>query len=164
LSCYSYNLVLFGGSYNAVLTVMGNADTPYKIGNIPDCSSNTIGLGEQTGAYPAYYGAGGYNGSEPYNTWSWPATPLTTGGTYGPYSPDPSFLAGGPNHGANYPLPQCGVSPMQADATRFQSSHTNLINVLMMDGSVRAITASVSQYNWNLALNPSDGLVFDSSW
>jgi prepilin-type N-terminal cleavage/methylation domain-containing protein len=164
LSCYSYNLVLFGGSYNAVNTTLGQSSSPYKIGNIPDGSSNTIGLGEQVGAYPAYYSAGGYNGSEPYNTWAWPATPLTTGGTYGPYSPDPSYLPGGANYGANYPLPQCGVNPMQADPTRFQSTHTGLLLVGMMDGSVRPVTASVSQYSWNLALNPADGQVFDSSW
>ena len=164
LSCYSYNLVLFGGSYNAVNTTLGRSATSYKIGNIPDGSSNTVGLGEQTGAYPAYYGAGGYGGAEPYNTWAWPATPLTTGGTYGPYSPDPAYLPGGSLYGSNYPMPQCGINPMQSDPTRFQSSHTGLILVGLMDGSVRPITSGVSQYNWNLALNPADGQVFDSSW
>jgi hypothetical protein len=29
---------------------------------------------------------------------------------------------------------------------------------------VRTVGAGVSQYNWNLALNPADGQVFDSSW
>lgn len=164
LSCYSYNLVLFGGSYNAVNTTIGRSATSYKIGNIPDGASNTVGLGEQTGAYPAYYGAGGYGGAEPYNTWAWPATPLTTGGTYGPYSPDPAYLPGGSLYGSNYPMPQCGINPMQSDPTRFQSMHTGLILVGLMDGSVRPITSGVSQYNWNLALNPADGLVFDSSW
>ena len=32
------------------------------------------------------------------------------------------------------------------------------------DGSVRTVGSGVSQYNWNLALNPADGQVFDSSW
>jgi prepilin-type N-terminal cleavage/methylation domain-containing protein len=164
LSCYSYNLVLFGGSYNAVNTTIGRSATSYKVGNIPDGSSNTVGLGEQTGAYPAYYGAGGYGGAEPYNTWAWPATPLTTGGTYGPYSPDPAYLPGGSLYGSNYPMPQCGINPMQSDPTRFQSSHTGLILVGLMDGSVRPVSSGVSQYSWNLALNPADGLVFDSSW
>jgi prepilin-type N-terminal cleavage/methylation domain-containing protein len=164
LSCYSYNLVLFGGSYSAVNTIVGRSASPYRIGNIPDGSSNTIGLGEQTGAYPAYYGAGGYNGSEPYNTWPWPATALTTGGTYGPYSPDPAYLPGGALYGTNYPVPQCGVTPTHADPTRFQSCHTGLLFVGLMDGSVRPIAAGVSQYNWNLALNPADGMVFDPSW
>jgi prepilin-type N-terminal cleavage/methylation domain-containing protein len=164
LSCYSYNLVLFGGSYGAVNTILGRSASPYKIGNIPDGSSNTIGLGEQTGGYPAYYDSTGYGGSEAYNTWAWPATPLTTGGTYGPYSPDPAYLPGGALYGANYPLPQCGVTPMQADPIAFQSMHTGLLLVGMMDGSVRPVTSGVSQYSWNLALNPADGQVFDNSW
>jgi prepilin-type N-terminal cleavage/methylation domain-containing protein len=164
LSCYSYNLVLFGGSYNAVNTVLGRSASPYKIGNIPDGSSNTIGLGEQTGGYPGSFSNNGYNGSEAYNTWAWPATPLTTGGTYGPYSPDPTYLPGGALYGANYPMPQCGVTPLQSDPTRFQSCHPGIINVSMMDGSVRTIGSGVSQFNWNLALNPADGQVFDGSW
>jgi len=164
LSCYTYNLVLFGGSYNAVLQNIGRPSSTFKVGNIPDGSSNTIGLGEQIGAYPAYYGANNYGGSEAYNTWAWPATPLTTGGTYGPYSPDPSYLPGGAFYGANYPMPQCGVNPQQANPISFQSTHTGLILVGMMDGSVRPVTSGVSQYSWNLALNPADGLVFDSTW
>jgi prepilin-type N-terminal cleavage/methylation domain-containing protein len=164
LSCYSYNLVLFGGSYSAVNTVVGRPATGYKIGNIPDGSSNTIGLGEQTGGYPGSFGSNGYGGSEAYNVWAWPATPLASGGTYGPYSPDPAYLPGGTLNGANYPLPQCGVTPMQADPARFQSTHTGIINVVMMDGSVRTVGSGVSQYSWNLALNPADGQVFDSSW
>jgi prepilin-type N-terminal cleavage/methylation domain-containing protein len=164
LSCYSYNLVLFGGSFSAVNTIVGRSASPYKIGNIPDGSSNTVGLGEQTGDYPGSFSNTGYNGSEAYNTWAWPATPLTTGGTYGPYSPDPAYLPGGALAGANYPLPQCGVSPNDSDPARFQSCHTGIINVCMMDGSVRTVGSGVSQYSWNLALNPTDGLTFDSSW
>ncbi|HZY88225.1 MAG TPA: DUF1559 domain-containing protein [Gemmataceae bacterium] len=165
LSCYSYNLVLFGGSFSAVNSIVGRSASPYKIGNIPDGSSNTVGLGEQTGGYPGSYSSGNaYNASEAYNTWAWPATPLTTGGTYGPYSPDPAYLPGGALAGANYPLPQCGVSPNDADPARFQSCHTGVLNVCLMDGSVRTVGAGVSQYNWNLALNPADGQVFDSSW
>jgi hypothetical protein len=164
LSCYSYNLVLFGGSYSAVNTILGRSASPYKVGNIPDGSSNTVGLGEQTGDYPGSFSNNGYNGSEAYNTWAWPATPLTTGGTYGPYSPDPAYLPGGALFGANYPLPQCGVTPLLSDPTCFQSCHTGIINVVMMDGSIRSVSSGVSQYSWNLALNPADGLTFDSSW
>ena len=165
LSCYSYNLVLFGGSYNAVNTTLGRSASPYKIGNIPDGSSNTVGLGEQTGDYPGSFGSGNaYNASEAYNVWAWPATPLTTGGTYGPYSPDPAYLPGGALYGANYPMPQCGVTPMLSDPARFQSCHPGVINVALMDGSVRTVSSGVSQYSWNLALNPADGMTFDNSW
>ena len=53
---------------------------------------------------------------------------------------------------------------MLSDPSRFQSMHTGLILVCMMDGSVRPVTSGVSQYSWNLALNPADGQVFDNSW
>jgi prepilin-type N-terminal cleavage/methylation domain-containing protein len=164
LSCYSYNLVLFGGSFNAVNTVLGRSAAPYTIANIPDGSSNTIGLGEQTGDYPGSFGDDGYDGSEAYNSWAWPATPLASGGTYGPYSPDPAYLPGGSLYGANYPLPQCGVDPFQADPARFQSVHPGIINIALMDGSVRTVSAGVSQLSWNLALNPADGQAFDATW
>jgi hypothetical protein len=34
----------------------------------------------------------------------------------------------------------------------------------MGDGSVRSVSAGVSVYSWNLALNPADGQSFDYSW
>jgi hypothetical protein len=155
--------VLFAGNYNAASAL--NRTSPYKIGNIPDWASNTVGLGEQTGDYPGSFNTGNaYNASEAYNVWAWPLTPLAPGSTYGPYSPDPAYLSGGPLFGANYPMPQCGVSPLLSDPSRFQSMHPGLILVFMMDGSVRTVGAGVSQYSWNLALNPADGQVFDSSW
>ena len=163
LSCYAFNTVLWAGSFAASQAF--NVSPPYKIGNIPDGSSNTIGLGEQTGAYPGFYtSTNAYGASEAYNVWAWPLNPLNSGGTYGPYSPDPAYLQGGAFYGANYPLPQCGVTPTQADPSRFQSMHTGAILVCLMDGSVRSVGAGVSQYSWDLALQPADGQVFDSSW
>jgi prepilin-type N-terminal cleavage/methylation domain-containing protein len=163
LSSYAFNTVLWVGSFQAAQTF--KAPPPFKVGNIPDGSSNTIGFGEQTGGYPGFYGQiNTYGASEAYNVWAWPLNPLNSGGTYGPYSPDPAYLPGGALYGANYPMPQTGINPMLSDPTRFQSCHIGLLLVGMMDGSVRPVNAGVSQYNWNLALNPADGLVFDSSW
>jgi hypothetical protein len=53
---------------------------------------------------------------------------------------------------------------MLSDPSRFQSMHTGIINVCLMDGSVRSVNPAVSQYSWNLALQPADGQVFDSTW
>jgi prepilin-type N-terminal cleavage/methylation domain-containing protein len=36
--------------------------------------------------------------------------------------------------------------------------------VSMFDGSVRLVTTGVSQYSWQLALWPADGLTFDTTW
>jgi prepilin-type N-terminal cleavage/methylation domain-containing protein len=78
LSCYAYNTVMWAGSFQAASSA--NVPPPYKIGNIPDGSSNTVGLGEQTGAYPAYYSSTNnpYKASEAYNVWAWPLNPRQT--------------------------------------------------------------------------------------
>jgi prepilin-type N-terminal cleavage/methylation domain-containing protein len=44
------------------------------------------------------------------------------------------------------------------------SAHTSVVNMAMGDGSVRAFNRGISQYTFNLALIPNDGLVFDSTW
>ncbi len=163
LCSYPYNTVLWAGSYTGSQSL--NLPPSYNIGNIPDGSSNTIGVGEQISAYPAWYtSTNTYNSSEAYNVWAWPLSGFSTQVTYGPYSPDPSYLSGGLNFGINYPLPQCGVNAMSADPSRMQSMHPQIINLGMMDGSVRTISSAVTQFSWNLALNPADGQVFDNSW
>ncbi|HEV3341505.1 MAG TPA: DUF1559 domain-containing protein, partial [Pirellulales bacterium] len=151
LSNYSYNLVFFGGG-GAVLGP--GRSCAYKIGNIPDGSSNTIGLAEQIACYPASFTVGGYSGSEAYNTWAWPAVGtqgLAGGATYGPYSPDPAYVPGGALYGSNFPMPQAGNVNL-IDTTTFSSAHPNLINVAMMDGSVRSVPITISQVTWNRLL------------
>jgi prepilin-type N-terminal cleavage/methylation domain-containing protein len=156
LSCYSYNLVLFG-SGGAVTGL--NKPPQYTIGTIPDGSSNTLGLGEQIACYPASFRASGFSGEEAYNTWAWPAVGtlgLLGGATYGPYSPDPAYCPGGALYGANFPLPQSG-NPNSISTTTFSSVHAGIINAAMMDGSARVIKITISQPVWNALLLPNDG-------
>jgi len=163
LSNYTYNLVFFGGG--GATTALGRP-CGYTIGNIPDGASNTLGLGEQIACYPASFSAGGYSGSEAYNTWAWPAVGtagLAGGATYGPYSPDPAYCPGGSLYGSNFPMPQAG-NPNQISTTTFSSTHTGIINAALMDGSVRSIQISISQTTWNRVLVPDDGQVLGSDW
>jgi hypothetical protein len=44
---------------------------------------------------------------------------------------------------------------MQANPNLCQSFHS-ILNVALMDGSVRKITASISQTVWSQAINPND--------
>jgi prepilin-type N-terminal cleavage/methylation domain-containing protein len=125
LSNYSYNLVFFGSG--GAVTGLGKP-CKFKIGNIPDGASNTLGLGEQIACYPGSFDAGGYTGEEAYNTWAWPAVGtdgLAGGATYGPYSPDPAYCPGGEKYGSDFPLPQAG-NPLQIDTTTFSSVHTGI--------------------------------------
>jgi prepilin-type N-terminal cleavage/methylation domain-containing protein len=51
-----------------------------------------------------------------------------------------------------------------ANYANASSSHTNTVQAGLFDGSVRSINSSVSQYTYNLALIPNDGLVLGSDW
>jgi prepilin-type N-terminal cleavage/methylation domain-containing protein len=154
---YALNLALFGanGSFN-----VKGAISPYMIGNIPDGSSNTIGIVEASGCFPGFPAVDPQTGtSESYMTWHWPAYP----NSFGPYWPNPDELPGQPSYNGQFTLPQISVKPIAADPNLCQSYHSAM-NVALMDGSVRNISASLSQQTWTNALNPTDGQVLGSDW
>jgi prepilin-type N-terminal cleavage/methylation domain-containing protein len=62
------------------------------------------------------------------------------------------------------PLAQLAPNINSCDPTLLQSPYTGGSLVGLGDGSVRMVSSAVSTYSWNLAFNPADGLVFDSSW
>jgi prepilin-type N-terminal cleavage/methylation domain-containing protein len=154
---YSYNLVLFGA--NNTFQTWGQP-SPYTIGTIPDGSSNTIGLVEQSGYYPGQLGnpdpTTGTN--EFYTSWPFPAYY----NTFGPHYPNPDELPGQLNYTSLYPMPQCGTTPVLADPNTCQSYHPGIMNVALMDGSVRAIKGTINQRVWSILLNPADGGIVSS--
>jgi prepilin-type N-terminal cleavage/methylation domain-containing protein len=154
---YAMNLALFGA--NGTFNVQG-ANSPYLLGNIPDGQSNTIGIMEASGCFPGFPAVNPLTGtSESYMTWHWPAYP----NSFGPYWPDPDQLPGQANYTGLYILPQINVNMMQANPNLSQCYHA-VMNVALMDGSVRNISASLSQQTWTNALNPADGNVLGADW
>jgi prepilin-type N-terminal cleavage/methylation domain-containing protein len=154
---YALNLALFGA--NGTFNVKG-ANSPYLLGNIPDGQSNTIGIMEASGCFPGFPALDPQTGtSESYMTWHWPAYP----NSFGPYWPNPDELPGQANYTGLFPLPQINVSIMQANPNLAQCYHT-VMNIAIMDGSVRNISAALSQQTWTNALNPSDGQVLAADW
>jgi prepilin-type N-terminal cleavage/methylation domain-containing protein len=154
---YALNLALFGanGTFN-----IKSANSPYKIGTIPDGTSNTIGIVEASGCFPGFPAVDPQTGtSESYMTWHWPAYP----NSFGLYWPNPDELPGQANYTGLYPLPQIQVGIMLANPNLSQSYHA-VMNVALMDGSVRNITPALSQTTWTNALNPADGQVVGSDW
>jgi prepilin-type N-terminal cleavage/methylation domain-containing protein len=176
---YSFNLALFGAGGTYDDRALADRDTPntfpsgrstqFKIGTIPDGSSNTIALVEQAAYYPTAYlqepgYAPGMDSSEFQSITSWPYPSYFN--SYGPHYPNPDFLdvsAGVGIFGA-YPAPQIGINPNDANPDTAQSFHPGVMVCSLMDGSVRAISASVSLGVWRQLINPEDGQVISGDW
>jgi len=156
---YSNNSMLFGmgngfnqtNGYTYVQTVNNGSGGylskgKYTIGNIPDGSSNTVGVLERFAYYPLYNWA---------PLWNHPTDGAHWGGyhqwthTYGQFG--------------NY-LPQIGVRAAQAHPYYPNSGHSTTVQVLMMDGSARGVGTGISQNTWTYAVQPDDGQVLPSNW
>ncbi len=155
LTSYSINSALFApGNSGAV----AGSVPPYNIGNIPDGTSNTIAFVEQVAAIPLASGPHA-------NWWAFPLTDPGGSNGSGPcYWPDAPPLVAPP-----YPLPQFNPSlnagnPNFANGALAAGFHPNLLMVAMMDGSVRPVASGVSVNSWNYAVQPADGMPFDSTW
>jgi prepilin-type N-terminal cleavage/methylation domain-containing protein len=142
----------YGGcSYVANYLVFGN--NPGGSANIPatftDGTSNTIVFTDRYTACPMAMMPQGWQMGMCGNPPSWPFYPggMDTAATF-----------------PNLPLPQMAPSMTMCDPTLVQSFYVSGIMVGLGDGSVRLVSSGISQYSWNLALNPSDGQTFDSSW
>jgi prepilin-type N-terminal cleavage/methylation domain-containing protein len=170
----SYNLALFGAGrtyddriVDAPDVVPSGRSSPILIGNIPDGSSNTIGLVEQAASYPfAYLQDPAYDPNNPSNEYhsitSWPYPAYLD--TYGPHYPNPIYFdVVGPNAGL-YDPPQIGTTVREANPDTCQSFHPNVMVISLMDGSVRTVDSSISLRTWRLAVNPDDGGVLGSDW
>ncbi len=128
--------------------IWGNCSAKYRIGNIPDGTSNTIGIVERFASFPAY----GWSNTIMYpngGPWSWDPY----GSMYGPwglYQPQiqPS-LTGGGSPAAHPYYPNTGHPVCMA---------------LLMDGSVRGISGSMTAATWTGAITPDDGAVLGSDW
>jgi prepilin-type N-terminal cleavage/methylation domain-containing protein len=155
---YALNLAVFGagGSW-----AVKGAVSPIRIGTIADGASNTIGMVEASGCFPGYPAVDPQTGTfESLMTWWCPAYTNTVG----PYWPNPDELPGQPHYTGLYPLPQIGLSPMLMDPNLCQCYHTGVMNIALMDGSVRTVSGSISATTWTNALNPSDGQPLGLDW
>jgi prepilin-type N-terminal cleavage/methylation domain-containing protein len=134
-SSYAANYLVFGS------TPGGQATIPKTF---PDGTSSTLLFGTnytQCGMAQYMWNMGN-NGSPP----SWPYY----------YDPNVSYLS--------LPLPQMAPLPVDCDPMRLQSPYFSVFLAAMADGSVQPVSSGVSAYSWNLAVNPADGKVFDSTW
>jgi prepilin-type N-terminal cleavage/methylation domain-containing protein len=164
-SSYAPNGVLFGSTRYQDPTggnqwVQGGK---YTVGNIPDGTSNTIGLVERLGMFPYY--------TNWQNDWAYP---MDT--TYWGWNNNGSAAfvwgPGGTTNGVtNYYLPQINPptnnyvgNQLPAHPYYPNSKHTASELVGLMDGSCRTVSSSLTQFTWNCAVVPDDGQVLGSDW
>jgi prepilin-type N-terminal cleavage/methylation domain-containing protein len=146
-------------SYLANCQVFGKVKSGYarlatfSIGNIPDGTSNTVGFAE---------GFGGCTGSDgrlwAYPGWDW-NNDHTYNGVFG--TGNTQWNSGWGNWNQT---PQIGARQASCDKTRPQGNHTASCLVAMMDGSVRGVSAAVTQPTWQSAITPDDGIPLGSDW
>jgi len=121
----------------------------YKIGNIPDGTTNQVWVVERYGGCPQYGWSNGWDYPEGYN-WGW----NQHGSIYGPWGLNlpqtntPNITQGYPQ-GAHPYYPSTGHATMQT---------------LLADASVRAISNAISQATWNAACVPDDGQPLGTDW
>jgi len=116
----------------------------YKIGNIPDGSSNQIAVVERWSSYPAY----GWS-----NAWAYPEG----GGT--PWGWNPYGSAYGP-WGLQY-TPQYSPTKSANNAVHpyYPNTGHSTCQCLLMDGHVKGFGPSVGSQTWQWACTPDDGNV-----
>jgi len=142
-SSYAGNWTLFGGNSTSS---WGGQNPTCTLANIPDGSSNTVAFVEKAAAC---YGPSGSFG----NLWSHPDA-----ANWGPFY---GFAYG------NYTLPP-QIQPLpwngNCDTSRASTFHSSAAQTAMMDGSVRGVTANVSQVTWWNAVRPDDGNPLGNDW
>jgi len=125
----------------------------FLVGNIPDGTSNTVGVVERyadtwtggaVGSGTQYSGLYTHHGQDRFH-WGY----AQWAPVYGQWSQEP---------------PQFGATPKNAFYYRPNSGHAGTVQVLLMDGSVRGVGAGVSNTTWQYAITPDDGQVVGSNF
>jgi prepilin-type N-terminal cleavage/methylation domain-containing protein len=147
---YLANCQVFGGRSS----VLGQYPL-YTLTNLPDGTTNTVAMAEgfagcQTDA-ARQWAAPGWNWVVP-NSHRFSAV-FGTGNV--------SWQSGWGNW--NQP-PQLGATQAECEVTQPQGNHPGACLVLMLDGSVRAVAAGVTQPTWQSVIGPNDATVVPSDW
>jgi prepilin-type N-terminal cleavage/methylation domain-containing protein len=153
---YAANYLLLGTSGPGIEDKQGPYATygcRYRIGNIPDGSSNTVLLGEKNAQV---------------NFWSWPInyqviwSPLFGAVLKNPMDADPYvYWSQFTTDGRDPPIRDV---PGNWRFTRANSVHQGGMVTALADGSVRTVSYNLSNATWLNALMPDDGKVLGPDW
>jgi len=123
----------------------------YTVGAIPDGTSNTVGIVERyADLLPNNYSGSQYSGLYTHHgqdRYHW---------GYSQWAPVYGYWSTGG--------PQFGVNPKEAAYYLPNSGHKAVVQVTMMDGSVKGVNAGVGATTWLYAITPDDGNPLPSDW
>jgi prepilin-type N-terminal cleavage/methylation domain-containing protein/prepilin-type processing-associated H-X9-DG protein len=142
---YGANYLVFGDPPNS--STEGAARIP---ASFPDGTSNTVIFGER------YAWCGSTPFSPNVSLWADSGDPWR-----------PQMCNSFPNATGYVACALFQVQPRydtQCNYLQAQSPHTGVMNVTLADGSVRAVSASMSGTTWAYACDPRDGQVMGSDW
>jgi len=200
-SSYAANVSVFGAAIRRDITLaLGGGNYTiygciYNIGNIPDGTSNTVGIAERFAfarsadgsvsqaclwAYPPSQGlaikgsANNILNGPVFGIATGPIVPvMNSGSSYGAtvpdiLSPDPyGATFNNPAPSGTYFLPEIDKDPSECRNAPFgavASGHQEVVQVGMMDGSTRGVSAKVSQLTWNRAVQANDAAPLGADW
>jgi len=147
-SSYAPNYYMFAQS-NSYIPTPGYYRTcsPYNIGNIPDGSSNTVGIVERFSCLTPYNWSNAAIYPMSHSYWG----RNSQGSSYGPWG---------------LYTPQVSANPANSSQAHpyYPSTRHAALQVLLMDGSVRGVSGGVSGTTWSYACQPADGQVLGADW
>jgi prepilin-type N-terminal cleavage/methylation domain-containing protein len=145
VSNYQHNLALFATLtlVNPTYEQINYYSSPYRIGTIPDGTSNTVAFAENYG---------NCNGTASTRD-------APSGTSFGA-----SYFNGWSLFGSSYMSVMIQPSPADCYPSFASNSPHPVLMVSLMDGSVRGVSGSISQQTWWMACQPADGGVLGSDW
>jgi prepilin-type N-terminal cleavage/methylation domain-containing protein len=141
-----YQLFGVANPYNAAVGAY-IACSQYRIANLPDGTSNQVAVVERYASLPAYGWSNAAFHPMSHSYWGW----NSLGSVYGVWG--------------LYP-PQAPAAPTGANPAHpyYPNSAHPSCQVLLLDGSVRGVTSSVSSTTWTYVCTPDDGNVLANDW
>jgi len=143
---YGINFLLCGTT-NAGTTGPQTYKSKWTIGTIPDGTSKTVLIAENYGTCSSYGSYWAHPGPA-YGDPSW---------VYAPVFAYTGYVSGSWSTSTWNQIPQMGVPIANCDWNRASTWHPGGAVVGMADGSVRSVSATVSQTTWEAVLGPDNG-------